>query len=376
MYISEQHYLISLRGDNFRKDYKDLSTIKAFFPNVPFIALTATAPPHMLKRLKESLSLASHCKVVSVNPNRANIYLDKKPRLSNHYAHESYDQILAPIANKLAVQRENYPMTIVYLKLKYCGYAYRLFERILKDKQYSGNSRDPAARLFAQFHGPQTKHMKKDIIDEIGKENSRIRVIFATSALGMGVDTPYVSQIIHITPPASIESYVQEIGRAGRTGLLSKAVLYYNYSDIANNKKHVQDEMKADCKSEVYLRQQILEYLGFSRVKQENCCSICDGLGGKVFSNVNEEQKLVKKVRMLTINNRAILKEKIYCEVSSHERLVKSEIPFLPSIEVDIVDKIMEGIETEADLLLTYDIWDEDMSSKIFELILTYAPLI
>ena len=259
--------------------------------------------------------------------------------------------------------------------LKYCGYAYRLFERILKDKQYSRNSRDPAARLFAQFRGPQTKHMKKYIFDEIGKENSRKRVIFATSALGMGVDTPYVSQIIHITPSASIESCVQEIGRAGRTGLLSKAVLYYNYSDIANNKKHVQDEMKAYCKSEVCLRQQILEYLEFSRVKQENCCSICDGL----FSNVNEEQKLIKKVRMLTINNRAILKEKIYCEVSSRERLVKSEIPLLPSIEVDIVDKIMEGIEyleTEADLLLTYDMWDEDISSKIFELILTYAPLI
>ena len=75
-------------------------------------------------------------------------------------------------------------MTIVYLKLKYCGYAYRLFEGILKDKQYSGNISDPVARLFAQFHGPQTKRMKKDIIHEIGKENSRIRVIFATSALG------------------------------------------------------------------------------------------------------------------------------------------------------------------------------------------------
>ena len=149
-------------------------------------------------------------------------------------------------------------------------------------------------------------------------------MLFATSALGMGVHTPYVSQIIHITPPASFESYLQEIGRAGRTGLLSKTVLYYNYSDIANNKKHVQDEMKAYCKSEVCLQQQILGYLGFSRVKQENCCSICDGLSGKVFSNVNEEQKLVIKVGMLTINNRAILKEKIYCEVSSHERLLFS----------------------------------------------------
>lgn len=357
-----------------------MSTLKAFFPNVPFIALTATAPPYMLKRLKQSLSLTSDCKVVSVNPNRANIYLDKKLRLSNHHAYESYDQILVPMANKLAVQRENYPMTIVYLKLKYCGYAYRLFDGILKDKQYSGNIMDPAARLFAQFHGPQTKHMKKDIIHEIGKENSRIRVIFATSALGMGVDAHYVSKVIHITPPASIESYVQEIGRAGRTGLLSKAILYYNNSDIANNKKHVQDEMKAYCKSQqICLRQQILQYLGFSRVTQEKCCSICDGLGGKVFGDVNEEHKPIKKVRMLAINNRAILKEKLYCEVLNHAKSVKSEIPFLPSIKVDIVDKIMEGIEyleTESDLLLTYGIWDEDICSNIFELISTYAPLI
>ena len=134
--------------------------------------------------------------------------------------------------------------------------------------------------------------MKKDIIDEIRKENSIIRAIFATSALGMGIDTHYVSQIIHITLPASIESYVQEIGRAGMTGLLSRIVLYYNYSDIENNKKHVQDEMKAYCKSEVCPRQQILEYLGFSRVKQENYCSICDGFGGKVFSTVNEKNNL------------------------------------------------------------------------------------
>lgn len=94
-------------------------------------------------------------------------------------------------------------------------------------------------------------------------------------------------------------------------------------------------------------------------MKQEKCCSVCGGLGGKVFStgSVNEEQKPIKKVRMLTINNTAILKEKNYCEVASHVELVKPEIPFLLSIETDIVDKIMEGIEyleTEDDLLLTY----------------------
>lgn len=369
-----------LRGEKFRTDYKGLSTLKAFFPEVPFIALTATAPHKMLERLKQSLSLKSDCKVVSANPNRANIYLDKKLRLSNHHTSGSYDQILVPIANKLAIERENYPMTIVYLKLKYCGYAYRLFEGILQDKQYSGNISDPSARLFAQFHGPQTKRMKKEIIHEIGKENSRIRVIFATSALGMGVDAPYVTRIIHITPPATIECYVQEIGRAGRTGLLSRAILYYNNSDIANNKKHVQDEMKAYCRSQqICLRQQILEYLGFSRVTQEKCCSVCDILGGNVLSDVSEDHKPAKKVRMLAITNRAVLKEKICCEVLRDKNPVNSEMLSIPSVEVDVVDKMMEGIEyieTESDLLLTYGIWDEDLSSKIFGLISAHAPLI
>ena len=198
-------------------------------------------------------------------------------------------------------------------------------------------------------------------------------------ALGMGVDAPYVTRIIHITPPATVECYVQEIGRAGRTGLLSRAILYYNNSDIANNKKHVQDEMKTYCQSQqICLRQQILQYLGFSKVTQEKCCSICEGLSGKVFSDVNEDQKPTKKFRMLAITNRAILEEKIYCEVLNKNQ-VKSEMFSIPSIEVDVVDKMMEGIEyieTESDLLLTYGIWDEDISSKIFGLISTYAPLI
>ena len=190
----------SFRGEEFRKDFKDLSVLKAFFPTVPTLALTATAPPHLLKDLKQSLRLKSDCKIVARNPNRVNIYLDKKVRLSNHYGNESYDHILEPIANELAVQRENYPMTIIYLKLKYCGYAYGLFERILKDRQYVGDTSEPTARLFAQFHAPQTSRMKKDIISEIKKENSRVRVLFATSALGMGVDAPICNQCHpHIT---------------------------------------------------------------------------------------------------------------------------------------------------------------------------------
>ena len=242
------------------------------------MALTATAPPQMLKNLKHSLSLKTDCKVIAANPNRRNIYLEKKVRMSNHHGYEGFDQILVPIANDLALQRERYPMTIIYLKLKYCGYAYGLFERILADKQFVGETKYPSGRLFAQFHAPQTKRMKKSIISEIKEENSRIRVLFATSALGMGVNAPYVEHIIHISPPSNLESYMQEIGRAGRTGKPACATLFYNNSDIASNKVHVQEQMKDYCRSEEScLRTLILKYLGFSSVTQERCCCVCDG---------------------------------------------------------------------------------------------------
>ena len=144
-----------VRGEEFRREFKDLSALKAFFPNIPVMALTATAPPHLLKSLKESLGLKANCKIVNANPNRVNIYLDKKVRMSTHHGFASYDQILLPIAHDLAVQCEKYPMTIVYLKLKYCAYVYNLFERVLGDRKYVGETRDPVGRLFAQFHAPQ-----------------------------------------------------------------------------------------------------------------------------------------------------------------------------------------------------------------------------
>jgi len=100
--------------------------------------------------------LSTTCKIVAVNRNRANIYLDKKIRLGNHLGNESYRAILEPIASELATQRVKYPMTIIYLKLKCCGCAYTLFEKRLKENQLVGESKEPTARLFAQFHSPQT----------------------------------------------------------------------------------------------------------------------------------------------------------------------------------------------------------------------------
>lgn len=344
---------------------------------MPTVALTATAPPHLLNELKNVLHLKNDCKIVAVNPNRDNIYLDKKVRSSDHKVLESYNEILEPIANELLTQRENYPMTIIYMKLKYCAHAYRLFERLLQDKQYVGEHTEPMARLFAQFHAPQTSRMKKELIEEIKKEDSRVRVLFATSALGMGVDAPYITQIIHISPPSNLESYMQEIGRAGRTGIQSHAILYYNNSDIGKNKKHINDSVRHYCRStDTCLRKQLLEYFGFTVAKQSKCCSVCDG----EYGNVGVSKEVVKKKVRHLLDDGIVLKSLIDNVFSDYQHDVLSDCSLLycMTIDEDLAENIVsqvEYIETESDLLHSFGMWDEVCSSKIFSIITKYTSL-
>ncbi|CAB4000680.1 Hypothetical predicted protein [Paramuricea clavata] len=191
--VIDEAHCVEMWGNDFRKDFKGLDCLKAFFPSSPTLTLSASAPPQLIMKLKESLCLSKGCKIVSKNPNRENIFLDRQKLASNNYGY-----ILRPIAESLLRMNVLYPLTIIYMNLKYCGYAYALFDQILKENQYKGVENIPKARLFAQFHSQQTKRMKEEIIAEITKENSTIRVVFATTALGMGVNAPHVNHVIHI----------------------------------------------------------------------------------------------------------------------------------------------------------------------------------
>ena len=188
----------------------------------------------------------------------------------------------------------------------------------------------------------------------------------------MGVDAPHVVEIIHITPPSSFEAYMQEIGRAGRTGISSHATLYYNNSDIGNNKKHIEESMKFYCRAEdTCLRKLLLDYFGFSSVQQDNCCCICDG---KYKTNVEDLPYVTNKVRCLADNNHVILEGLIKTAISDQESQATSDCPMSFDIPADnnLTEKIMEGVEyveTEKDLLRNFGIWNEACSSKIFSLI-------
>lgn len=83
----------------------------------------------------------------------------------------------------------------------------------------------PENRLFGQFHVPQTGKMKETILKQLCSPDSKCRVVFATMALGMGVNIACVGEVIHIGPPRSVHEYYQEAGRAGRDNKQSNAIL-------------------------------------------------------------------------------------------------------------------------------------------------------
>ena len=327
-----------LRGQEFRTDFKDLSAVRAFFSTCTHHSPYSNCTTRFADKIvKEFVSEKQYCKTVAANPNRAKIYFDKKLRMSNHHAYEGYDHILLPIANELSVQREKYQMTIIYLKLKYCGYAYALFEHILKDEQYVGETCDPAARLFDQFHAPQTKHMKESIISEIKKEDSRIGVLFATSAL--------VWELMHLTsgtlytshPQTTLNHTCKKLDVLGEQDCHPKQLFISTIQTFLTTRSMCKKQWS--CRSqETCLRNLSLEYLGFCSVKQKNCCCICDG---KCSSVVEVLPVMVNnKVRILPSENKLILEELIHSEL--YETHASECVLLLDAaVEADLARKII-----------------------------------
>ncbi|CAC5417459.1 recQ [Mytilus coruscus] len=175
--------------------------------------------------------------------------------------------------------------------------------------QEAAKESDPNAVIqrVSQYHSACTDQMKKIIVDDMADVNGNISLLFATEAYGMGADAPNIRRIIHYGPPTSVETvdivsayqedcylhehyeifalikcifllvYMQEIGRAGRDGLQSEAVLYFNNNDLGSNTP-VRDEVKQFCRLKSCRRQFLCEHFDWERVAlliKHNCCDIC-----------------------------------------------------------------------------------------------------
>ena len=250
------------------------------FSAIPIILLTATATQAKLKVLKSTMCLNHPVEVIS-NPNRANIKMTVLERPPSTQTKDHLDSLLVPISEALRSDPMNFPLTIVYAHTRVIGYCYRYLEKALGDEQYIG-AHVPSNRIFGQCHAEYPDDMKKLIVEELCQEFGKLRLVFASPVLGMGLNAKYVREVIHYQAPKTLENYFQEIGRAGRDGEEAHATIFYNSSDVkqSTKKKHrcVDAAMKQFCLLDSCRREFVITYFGH-KLQEKNpsfCCDQCD----------------------------------------------------------------------------------------------------
>ena len=282
---------------------------------MPVLALTATANLQTRKIIQESLCLRKSCIKIFLSPNRENIYINKLK--VNSDISESFRWLL----DKMRQEKVYMDKTIVYCKsIKDCGRLFTHFKLHLgKDSYYPNCETSGNNLMFAMYHHSTLAKNQARTLESFLDENGKCRLIFATNALGMGVNFPNVRHIIHYGPPREMEELVQQIGRAGRDGRPAFALIMYNGQKTRNCDQLVKDF----CKTDNCLRKPLLADFGvkeFANYQTHKCCISChkecsclNGSGCEVplpeISVVEPKENVKYKTRDITSEQRQLLQE-------------------------------------------------------------------